>query len=396
MTDPLPDADDPDADGADANALVHRIHASGRRLVLAVTGGGSQAIGDLLSVPGASQSVLEAIVPYSPPALARFLGAQPEQFCSAATARLMAMAAYHRAGVDARDGKAGTQQGDLLGIGCTASLATDRPKRGAHRLHAAWQSATTTAVVSIELAKGRRTRRAEEQLVARVLLNLIAEACELSERLPAGLEADEQAERSAIRAPRPWQDLLAGGIERVDYPAAPPAGGSERVLVFPGAFHPRHVGHRTMAEAAGRQLSGVVIHEISIINVDKPPLDFLEIDSRLRQFGTGERVVLTRTPTFVEKARLFPGATFIVGTDTIERIALAKYYGGEAEAAAAFGAIAAAGCRFLVFGRARGGKFRTLDEMNLPPALAALCQAVPEAEFRSDISSTELRLQQAE
>ena len=37
----------------------------GRQLVVAVTGGGSQAIADLLTVPGASATVLEAVVPYS-------------------------------------------------------------------------------------------------------------------------------------------------------------------------------------------------------------------------------------------------------------------------------------------------------------------------------------------
>src|SRR5580698_635841 len=85
----------------DAENLVRRIQSSGRALVLALTGGGSQAIAELLTVPGASRCVLEALVPYSELALARFLGGHPDHFCSPPAARAMAMAAYLRALDDA-------------------------------------------------------------------------------------------------------------------------------------------------------------------------------------------------------------------------------------------------------------------------------------------------------
>ncbi len=152
-----------------------------------------------------------------------------------------------------------------------------------------------------------------------------------------------------------------------------------------------------MAAVAAQQLACSVLHEISIVNADKPPLDFLEIDARLGQFSANEMVSLTRAATFVEKARLFPGATFVVGVDTIERIADPKYYGGNAAAPEqAARAIAERGCRFLVFGRLADGRFRSLADLQLPDPLRALCQAVPEADFRSDVSSTELRSRQAE
>src|SRR5262245_24531136 len=77
--------------------IPRAIHASGRHFVIALTGGGSGAIGLLLQTPGASRSVLEAIVPYALPALADWLGGVPDQACSAPTARAMAMAAFERA-----------------------------------------------------------------------------------------------------------------------------------------------------------------------------------------------------------------------------------------------------------------------------------------------------------
>ena len=70
--------------------LVQQIHDSPMRIVLAASGGGSRAIADLLEVPGASRTLLEAVVPYSPPAMAAWLGTLPDGLCSAATGRAMA------------------------------------------------------------------------------------------------------------------------------------------------------------------------------------------------------------------------------------------------------------------------------------------------------------------
>ena len=67
--------------------------------------------------------------------------------------------------------------------------------------------------------------------------------------------------------------------------------------------------------------------ELSILNPDKPPIDYTEMKQRIDQLGSGRIVWLTRVPTFVEKARLLPGAMFVVGTDTLRRITDPRYYG---------------------------------------------------------------------
>src|SRR5688572_14269934 len=101
-------------------SLVEQIHASGRPFVLAITGGGSGAIAALLQVPGASASVLEAIVPYSARAMLDWLGGPVDQYCSEKTARAMAMRAFERAR-ELSDADPHT----LIGIGATASLASN-------------------------------------------------------------------------------------------------------------------------------------------------------------------------------------------------------------------------------------------------------------------------------
>ncbi|KAL8557499.1 hypothetical protein ACS0TY_004801 [Phlomoides rotata] len=50
---------------ASTRAMVEAIHANPTQAVLYLSGVASQALGWLLSVPGASNTVLEAIVPYS-------------------------------------------------------------------------------------------------------------------------------------------------------------------------------------------------------------------------------------------------------------------------------------------------------------------------------------------
>src|SRR5438128_6204885 len=100
--------------------LIAKIHASGRQAVLAITGGGSGAIAELLRVPGGSRLLLEAVVPYDLRALTAFLGFEPAQACSVETAVALAQRARERA---ARFAPTGTV---LVGLGATASLVSDR------------------------------------------------------------------------------------------------------------------------------------------------------------------------------------------------------------------------------------------------------------------------------
>lgn len=362
--------------------LVQQIHDSPRRIVLVATGGGSRAIADLLEVPGGSRTLLEAVVPYSPSAVVAWLGGPPDEFCSAATARSMAMVAFQRARVYEETGVS------PAGVACTASLATDRPKLGPHRVHIAVQTDALTATWWLQLQKDRRSRAEEERLVGRLLLNVVAEACGVAERLKLDLLEGEQVEEAKTEAPAEWQDLLLGNVENVCvHPTDRPP-----KLLFPGAFNPLHAGHRRMAQIACEALSEPVAMEISIVNVDKPPLDYAEIGCRLGQFTPEQTVYLTRAATFEEKSRLFPGATFIVGVDTMRRIAAVEYYGGnQAACQFALERIASRGCHFLLFGRELGTGFVRLADLKLPDVLHKICREVPPDVFREDVSSTAIR-----
>lgn len=186
-----------------------------------------------------------------------------------------------------------------------------------------------------------------------------------------------------------FEQLQEAECRAIGLPRATEAPGD---AIFAGAFDPLHDGHRRMAAMAGDLLGMSVEFEISIENVDKPPLKLHEVQQRVQQFEPPRTIWLTRAATFAEKAEIFPGATFIVGADTIARIAAPRYYRGDVAAAErAVDKIAAAGCRFLVFGRLWLDAFKTIDEIELGERLRALCRQVPEDKFRLDISSTDVR-----
>src|SRR3989442_2816433 len=171
--------------------LIAKIHASGHQAVLAITGGGSGAIAELLRVPGGSRLLLEAVVPYADRALTEFLGEEPKQACSVDTAVELAERTRARAAALAPNAR-------VIGLGATASLVSDRPKQGEHRCHIAVATGEGADTCSIVLAKGRRDRPGEEDLVAHAIVLLLAQGCGVDAPSPRSLlDADERYTEAA-------------------------------------------------------------------------------------------------------------------------------------------------------------------------------------------------------
>src|SRR3981189_1453980 len=229
--------------------LISALHGSGRKAALAITGGGSGAVGELLRVPGGSRLLIEAQIPYDALALASFLGFAPAQACSSDTAIAMAQSA--RAGA-ARLVPPKTEGGtdlvgpDLVGLGATAALVSDRPRKGEHRFHVAFANSVGIAHCTCVMAKGRRDRAAEEDLVSRAIVLWLARACGVAAPSPRSLlDADEYYAETVVAAGTAVDtidQLLAGEFDRVtvqpDGPmilSAPRPGG-----LVPGSFTPLH------------------------------------------------------------------------------------------------------------------------------------------------------------
>jgi hypothetical protein len=200
--------------------------------------------------------------------------------------------------------------------------------------------------------------------------------------------------RSDAAATDPLAQLAAGRVPAVCHEpdgrllmdAAKPA------AILCGSFNPLHAGHLRLAEIASQMLGTPVAFEMTLHNADKPALAIEEAERRARQFIGQYPLWLTAAPTFAAKAALFPGATWVVGADTAARIVQSRFYGGETQRDLALADLRSNGCRFLVAGRRNAeGSFLCLDQIEIPATVCDLFRAIPESEYRMDVSSTELR-----
>ena len=343
------------------------LHNSSWQGVFCVTGGGSGFLAEMLGTAGASRTVLDARFPYSAASLVELLGGAPRQACSAETARALAMHCFQRA--------QHLEASRPFGFAVTASLATDRVKRGICRAHIALQTTTHSHHGAFNDFSVTRDRTTQERELTEAAWKGLLSALGLASQPGSGLQS--------VQAAPGWLALMDGRLDRIC------TGNHNGALLFPGSFNPLHDAHLKMMAYAEQKLGLAGAFELSIENVDKPLLDYIEIHARLQQFR--HPVWLTRLPTFVEKAEYFPGTTFVAGMDTLVRIADPRYYGGEWERDRQLGSMLERGAQFLVFGRLIDGRFQGLSDQYLPANLLAACTGVDEAQFRMDICSTAIR-----
>jgi hypothetical protein len=360
------------------------INKSGKKFVLAITGGGTEAIHRWTSAGGASAALLEAIVPYNQNSFRNFVGGTPDKFCSADAARNLAMAAFQRALVVLPDHERGPQfETNLVGVGATCSLAKEGERAGrGHWVYVAVQTHNETRAFKLKL-NYPYSRGAEEELAA----DLIIEAIKYGARLPdevVGGPTDEQIQEGMQYLDQHMQGLFLGHRNRhriilnEDHCSTP-------YLILPGSFRPLHKRHRDMAEAACLYLgASSANYELSIRNVDKPILDYWDVQQRLEDLQASDRtyidsVYLTNAPRFTDKVKMFHGCTFLVGYDTMKRIADPKYYKDFIEYDQMISDMVKTNPTFLVFHRVVNGVVSTTEELfkGMPTKLAGLCQVFP-------------------
>jgi nicotinic acid mononucleotide adenylyltransferase len=373
---------------SDLKNLIESIHAAPPRVVIEFAGAGVQALAWLHSVGGSSRTILEATDRYAAGAVVDAVGFEPEQFTSAAVARALASRAYIRAC------ELETGLTPVGGLGLTATIATDRQKRGDHRCWLAVCDAQGITTYALSLTKGARTRLEEEQLVSWLVLRAIARFCGLrdlprldlgdQERLVEETEPVDLLERLVAQEfdlVTVWPD--GRQIPRLTMP---------RVALLSGAFNPFHRGHQQLAGVAANILGQPVFFELPLVNADKGFVDVKEARRRVAQFAGAAPLILTTVPLFSQKAGLFPHSTFVTGVDTVRRLTQPRFYHDDPqEMLASFRDIRIAGCRFLVAGRLDGDGYYQLQDITLPAGYSELFEEIPEADFRMDISSTALR-----
>ena len=368
--------------------LIQGIHDSDTLAVFSVAGAGTAAISWLLGVAGASRTVLEITVPYASSALSGYVGSEPAQFVSEETALEMARAAYNRA-LQLRDSAE-----TVVGIACTATIATDRPKRGEHRCHIAAWSGDGHSTYSLTFIKGLRDRAGEDEIASKLVLLALADSAGVEFNAHLRLDSSERVRNTTVKFSDAIEALMATHVGKavVHADGAQIADEPFKGCILSGSFNPLHEGHQSLAHAASKLAGEPVAYELSVANVDKPPLKEEEVRRRVAQFEGVGSIVLTHVPVFFEKAELLPGCTFVIGIDTAIRLFDPRYYdGSKGRMLLALQRLQKQSCRFLVAGRVDDGAFRTLSDVAIPSGFEHLFTEIPESAFRSDTSSTELR-----
>ncbi len=425
-----------------------------KHFTLAITGGGSQAIGELLRHGGGSAVLLEAVVPYDSRALEKFIRKRPEKAASESTARAMAMMAYLNSLELIGKGNSNSKKEvtnahnwneDIIGVGATCKLTRGKTERDgrAHTIHVAVQSFNRTTSCELILSPHiRRSREEEEYIASKVILNMLAlengsrlsipelqtlpepEKLNYTTTIVPGKIAKMLREQNSELRPKPRERSCfrislqkfrkpdschdfnkfhksddTGVFLNKDNGPGPyfyEMSDSDHpfdennadilcqnpLIIFPGSFDPCHKNHLQMAHKAAERYGGQVHFELSITNVDKPPMDFISLEERIKSIRQLHKpyigdVFITAAPLFYQKASLFREAHFIVGADTINRLFKIRYYRDENDLELLVQHLRDRHIRFIVFKR-KG------IELDIAPELLDMCDIISSEEYTDD------------
>lgn len=337
------------------------------RCFVACTGAGLSVQQELWSEVGASEYLLGGVFPYSYQEVDTFLGSRPLSYCSKETSMEMAMTSYVRA-------CGGSVGGAPMGIGITASVATETYRKGGERAHLTIITSDRVLYQKVDLQRGRGNfmRSAHDIAIKFAFLNLLE-----------SLLSDNQE-----------QATVAAHTEMMLRPRWMPDGSRQQAspsgLYLPTSMDPLHHGHKALMEAAefadqGPEGSGSYLVEVDPPHKANPTLQDLlskvaaaRADSQPIEFSSGE-------PLFLDKARARPGSVFAVGYDTALRLVDPSW---GYNVSAMLNELDELGTVFIVAGRLHEGVYKTVESIPECASRTALFYPVP---TRVDVSSTEIR-----
>ena len=378
--------------------LISKLNtmSGSHRAVLAITGGGTEAIGSLLRHGNGSNTILEAVVPYHQNAFNEFIKGKPDKYCSIEAARSLAVSAYIRA-------TKLTGSYEVVGVGATSSLKKDESERigRQHQIFVAFQNHYQTGSYAFDIVhEGKTSREEEETFAAHQIINVLITGFGyentiglLEKNLSCNCHCD------VTTASPGWVDLMQDKRKLFSSMIA----GDNKInkFIFPGAWNPMHSRHLEIAQKVFQLNHQRIDFELCIRNIDKPPISYYDMKIREEQIRNqvqtepwAGNLHFTTAATFSEKAKLFPGCTFVVGMDTLLRIGDIKYYHNDEKMRFdAIEEIRKANCRFLVFHRVINGVATTEeDTFKVPANLRELTDLVSADILKPcDMSSSSIR-----
>lgn len=321
------------------------LRKSNISLHLICTGAGAGLQNLLWQIPGCSDFLSGAAFPYAPSETSRLLGFTPEKFCSEETAIDLASQAYMRAYTFG--GK------KPVGLGLTASVASEKEHRGDHRVHICVVTDDKVLGQSFVLPKGKgaAVREGDGIISDQHALMLLTEAV-LGVRDWGGTPTlDWTSEARARFFAHPYFTTEGTRL------TAPP----KKIVLMPGSYNPPHQGHYNVAQEVAKMSGLPVIYSVTADSVHKPKLTVQGLLKRARGLRGHNRLFTQGDALFIDKARMFPETPIAMGADALQQMLDPKWGTDVRQMLIEFAQL---GTRFYVCQRPTPGKRSlTLDEV---------------------------------
>ena len=303
-------------DGYELLEKIEQLKEKNCQIYVAVTGAGTGLQNMLWQVPGSSAYLAGGICTYRQDQTEGFLGFKPDSFCSPEIALDLAFAAYLKAATN--DPNVNT-----VGLGLTASVASETEHRGDHRIHVACitnEKVFTTDVV-LHKAVGQENRERDGLTADLLGLELLLHATGV---VPVDEpdDWDEPDYHECIYEGTFMCDMDLDLVKQhfmkrpfvTRYGKRQPIPVGRRMSIYPGNFNPPHEGHFANA---GEDTT----FQITTNPPHKAGLSIQDILNRLRHFkGRRDLMFLEGAGLYIEKARMFPGCNLVMGTDALRRM----------------------------------------------------------------------------
>lgn len=323
-----------------------RIKEAGVNIHVIATGAGAGLQSQLWEVPGSSAYLSGCSFPYTGEEQEELLGFMPEHFVSPEAAVDLASAAYMKAY------KFGGKK--PIGVGLTASVASEKEHRGDHRVDICIMTDEKVHLFHkiLEKGTGESKRRDDGKTCDTLSFFLLLEAIGIAETdsvLKFTADAAELARNRFFL--RPF--FAANGKRLGDMPKG-------KYALMSGAFNPPHEGHFGVADAAMDKYHQKAVFEVT---ADPPHKDALTVQTLLQRaklLQGRDRLFTTQLPFYIDKARKYPGRPLILGADAMIRMLDPKWGLDIGDMLAGFYDL---GTKIYVSGREIDGNFTTCENI---------------------------------
>ena len=283
------------------------LKSAGVNIHVIATGAGAGLQQRLWEVPGSSAYLAGCSFPYAAEEQEELLGFMPEHFCSEEAAVDLASAAYMKAY------KFGGKK--PIGVGITASVASEKIHRGDHRVFICVMTDEKVNLFqhTFEKQVGSAARHLDGDDCDNWGFWMLLETAGISETNALGkFTKDVTAlarERFFLRP------FFAANGKRLDTIPT-----NKHMAIMPGAYNPPHEGHLGTAQSVMDEFGRTVVFEVTAEPPHKEALSVQALLQRAKLLQGHDRLFTRKEPYYLDKAKAFPGIPLVLGADAMVRM----------------------------------------------------------------------------